>query len=228
MPQIPPLTRNLMIACVVAFLLSKFLPLDAWFALWPFSSGRFLPWQPLTYALLHGSTSHLFFNMLGLWMFGCELEQLWGRNRYLQFIGACVLTAAVAQTAFTALIGSPAPMVGISGAIYGLLMAYALAFPRRQFDLIGFVPMLLLMAPSETLNILGLVLYFMLMTNRQAVPVPPVYVPALTMVAIFGAIELLQGLFFGTGVAHFAHLGGMLGAWLMVRYWRSSGRSRRR
>jgi membrane associated rhomboid family serine protease len=88
--------------------------------------------------------------------------------------------------------------------------------------------MLLLMAPSQTLNILGMVLYLMLMTNRQAVPIPPMYVPALTMVAIFGAIELLQGLFFGSGVAHFAHLGGMLGGWLMVRYWRSSGRGRRR
>jgi len=152
MPPIPPLTRNLIIACVVAFLLSKFLPLDAWFALWPLQSGYFLPWQPLTYAVLHGSTSHLFFNMLGLWMFGSELEQLWGRNRYLQFIGACVITAAIAQTAFTTLIGSPSPMVGISGAIYGLLMAYALSFPRRHFDLIGFLPMVLLMAPSETLS----------------------------------------------------------------------------
>jgi membrane associated rhomboid family serine protease len=126
------------------------------------------------------------------------------------------------------LIGSPAPMVGISGAIYGLLMAFALAFPRRQFDLIGFLPMLLLMLPSETLNVLGLVLYVMLMTNRQAVPIPPVYVPALTMVAIFGGIELFMGLFFGTGVAHFAHLGGMAGGFLMVRYWRNSGRGRRR
>jgi membrane associated rhomboid family serine protease len=187
-----------------------------------------MPWQPVSYALLHGSTSHLFFNMLGLWMFGSELEQLWGRNRYLQFIGVCVLSAAAAQLLVTLLMGSLVPTLGASGAIYGLLLAYALAFPRRQFDLVGFVPMLLLMLPSQTLNIVGVVLYLMLMTNRQAVPIPPIYVPALTMAAIFGAIELVMGLFFGDGVAHFAHLGGMLGGWLMVRYWRSSGRARRR
>ena len=228
MPTIPPLTRNLMIACVVAFCLGEFVSLVPWFALWPVSSGYFMPWQPVTYAFLHGSTSHLFFNMLGLWMFGAELEQFWGEKRYLQFITVCVVTAAVAQLLVTQLMGSTVPTLGISGGIYGLLLAYALSFPRRQFDLVGFVPMLLLMAPSQTLNILGLVLYVMLMTNRQAVPIPPIHVPALTMVAIFGGIELLSGLFFGSGVAHFAHLGGMLGGWLMVRYWRGSGRGRRR
>jgi membrane associated rhomboid family serine protease len=227
MPPIPPLTRNLMIACVVAFFIGEFVSLNGWFALWPLASGQFLPWQPVTYALLHGSTSHLFFNMLGLWMFGSELEMLWGRKRYVQFIVVSVLAAAAAQLLVTMLMGSLGPTVGASGAIYGLLLAYALAFPRRQFDLVGFVPMLLLMLPSQTMNILGVILYLMLMTNRQAVPIPPIYVPALTMVAIFGGIELVMGLFFGSGVAHFAHLGGMLGGWLMVRYWRNS-RGRRR
>jgi membrane associated rhomboid family serine protease len=227
MPPIPPLTRNLMIACVVAFFIGEFVSLNGGFALWPLASGQFLPWQPVTYALLHGSTSHLFFNMLGLWMFGSELEMLWGRSRYLQFIIVSVLAAAAAQLLVTMLMGSLGPTVGASGAIYGLLLAYALAFPRRQFDLVGFVPMLLLMLPSQTMNILGVILYLMLMTNRQAVPIPPIYVPALTMVAIFGGIELVMGLFFGSGVAHFAHLGGMLGGWLMVRYWRNS-RGRRR
>ncbi len=228
MPQIPPLTRNLIVACVVAFFLGEFVSLTPWFALWPLASGQFMPWQPLSYALLHGSTSHLFFNMLGLWMFGSELELLWGRKRYLQFIAICVLTAAAAQLLVTHLMGSFSPTLGISGGIYGLLLAYALAFPRRQFDLVGFVPMLLLMAPSQTLNLIGIILYLMLMTNRQAVPIPPIYVPALTMVGIFGGIELITGLFFGSGVAHFAHLGGMLGGWLTVRYWRSTGRGRRR
>jgi membrane associated rhomboid family serine protease len=228
MPTIPPYTRNLMIACVAVFFIGEFVALVPWFALWPLASGQFMPWQPLSYALLHGSTSHLLFNMLGLWMFGAELEQFWGGRRYLQFLGVCVLTAAVAQLAVTQLLGSMGPTLGISGAIYGLLLAYALAFPRRHFDLVGFIPMLLLMAPSQTLNVLGMILYVVLMTNRQAVPIPPLYVKALTMVGIFGAIELLSGLFFGGGVAHFAHLGGMLGGWLMVRYWRSGGGRRRR
>jgi membrane associated rhomboid family serine protease len=187
-----------------------------------------MPWQVLSYALLHGDTAHLFFNMLGLWMFGAELERLWGRNRYLQFMAVTVLAAAAAQLLVTFLMGSNVPTVGASGALYGLLLAYALAFPRRMFDLVGFLPMLLFMVPSQMLNILGVVLYVMLMTNRQAVPIPPVYVRALTMVAIFGAVELLLGMFFRSGIAHFAHLGGMVGGWLMVQYWRRGVPRRRR
>jgi membrane associated rhomboid family serine protease len=86
------------------------------------------------------------------------------------------------------------------------------------------------MVPSQMLNIAGMVLYFMLLTNRQAVPIPPVYVRALVMVGIFGALELVLGLFFRTGVAHFAHLGGMIGGFLMLRFWRrpsTFGRGRR-
>ena len=74
-----------MLICTAVFCVNVFVPLDAWFALWPAASGRFLPWQPVTYAFLHGGLFHLFFNMLGLWMFGSELERLWGQKRYLQF-----------------------------------------------------------------------------------------------------------------------------------------------
>jgi membrane associated rhomboid family serine protease len=229
MPTLPPVTKNLMLVCVAAFCLGYFVPLVPWFALWPLDSGFFMPWQLLTYGLLHGDTTHLFFNMLGLWMFGAELEHYWGRNRYLQFIGVTVLSAAVAQLLVTYLMHTNGYTVGASGALYGLLLAYALAFPHRQFDLVGFLPMVLLMVPSQTLNIVGMVLYVMLVTNRAAVPIPPVYIPAMVMVGIFGVIELLQGLFFrGGGIAHFAHLGGMLGGWLLFRYWRSSGRAGRR
>ena len=223
---IPTVTKNLMLACVAVFCLGFFpvlLPVTQWFALWPVGSGNFMPWQVVTYAFLHQGMPHLLFNMLGLWMFGSELENLWGRNRYLQFLGVAVVGAAAAQLLVTAAMGSSHATVGASGAIYGLLLAYALSFPHRQFDLVGFLPMLLLMIPSQTMTILGVILYVMLATNRQAVPIPPVYVRALVMVAIFGAIELLLGLFVHTGIAHFAHLGGMLGGWLMMRYWRSKG-----
>ena len=87
--------------------------------------------------------------------------------------------------------------------------------------------MVLLLLPSPILNIAGMVLYFMLLTNRQAVPIPPVYVPALIMVSIYGVLELALGLFTRSGIAHFAHLGGMLGGWLMVKYWRHAGFKRR-
>ena len=226
---IPPVTKNLMLACVAVFCLRYFAflgPVTQWLPLWPLGSGLFMPWQVLTYALEHGSMSHLFFNMLALWMFGSELERLWGTKRYLQFVAVATITAAAAQLLVTAAMGSTHPTVGASGTVYGLLLAYALTFPHRQFDLVGFLPMLLLLIPSQTLNILGIILYVMLATNRAAVPIPPVYVRSLVMVGIFGGIELLLGLFVHTGIAHFAHLGGMLGGWLMVRYWRGAGRRR--
>ncbi len=225
MPPLSPTTRNAMIVCAVAYLMSVFLPLLQWLALWPLASGLFMPWQLFTYAVLHGDLSHLLFNMLGLWMFGSELERLWGVRRYLQFMAGAALAAALAQLLVTALMGSTAPTVGASGVLFGLLMAYALSFPRRQFDLVGFLPVVLLMVPSQVLNIAGMVLFFLLFTNRQAVPIPPVFVPAMTLVAIYGALELFLGLFFRSGIAHFAHLGGLLGGWLMMAWWR--GRFRR-
>lgn len=230
MPPIQPVTKYLMLACTGIFCLQLLVPLTAWFALFPLNSGFFMPWQVLSYGLLHGDLSHLLFNMLGLWMFGSELESLWGRRRYGQFLAVSVVSAALVQLLVTYLMGSNAFTVGASGALFGLLLAYGLTFRNRRFDLVGFLPMLLIMVPSQMLNIAGMVLYFMLLTNRQAVPIPPVYVRALVMVGIFGALELVLGLFFRTGVAHFAHLGGMIGGFLMLRFWRrpsTFGRGRR-
>jgi membrane associated rhomboid family serine protease len=181
----------------------------------------FYPWQLLSYAFLHGSFSHLIFNMLGLWMFGAELERLWGHQRYWQLLLASALTAAGAQLLLTYAMGSHVPTVGASGAVYGLLLAYALMFPRRQFDLVGFLPMALVMIPGQIFYTIGVVLFVLLLTNRQAVPIRPIPIPALTMVMIYGAIELVLGVAYSrSGIAHIAHLGGMLGGWLMIRYWR--------
>ena len=190
MPPIPPITRALMLICTAIFcaefLLHSVIPLQLWFALWPIDSGRFLPWQPISYAFLHHDILHLFFNMLGLWMFGSELELLWGQRRYLQFLVAGVLSAAACQLLVTYLSGSFGPTIGASGGLYALLLASAMLFP-----------------------------------NRVIMPLfPPIPMKQRTFVFIFGGLELLQGLTGATGVAHFAHLGGMLGGWLMIRYWR--------
>jgi membrane associated rhomboid family serine protease len=194
MPPLPPVTQALLLACVAAFCLNLFVPLDLWFALWPLASGQFYPWQVVTYAFLHGDTLHLFFNMLGLWMFGAEIERLWGRNRYLQFLLVSVLTAAAAQLLITYFTGSRAPTVGASGGLYGLLLAFGMLFP-----------------------------------NRTIMPLfPPIPMKARTFVIVFGVLELLLGLWGRSGIAHFAHLGGMLGGYLMIRYWRSRGPFRRR
>lgn len=194
MPPLPPFTKALMLACVAGFCLNLLIPLDVWLALWPLGTGRFMPWQPVTYAFLHGDTWHLFFNMLGLWMFGSELERLWGSRRYGQFLLASVLAAAAAQLLITFLTRSPVPTVGASGALYGLLLAFGMLFP-----------------------------------NRTIMPLfPPIPMKARTFVVVFGAIELLLGLWGRSGIAHFAHLGGMLGGWLMIRHWRGRGPWRRR
>lgn len=190
MPPMPPVTKALMLICTAIFcvqlLFGSYIPLIGWFALWPLDSGRFMPWQPLTYAFLHGDPLHLFFNMLGLWMFGAELERLWGYKRLLTFLLASVLTAAACQMVFTSLRHSYAPTLGASGGLFGLLLAYGMLFP-----------------------------------NRTIMPLfPPIPMKARTFVAVFGGLELLQGIFGSEGIAHFAHLGGMLGGWLMIRFWR--------
>lgn len=193
MPDLPPVTKALLLACVAMFCVDLFVPLDSVLALWPLGSGRFMPWQVLSYAFLHGDTLHLFFNMLGLWMFGAELEQLWGRRRYAQFLLASVLAAAAAQLVITGFTGSPVPTVGASGALFGLLLAFGVLFPHRTV-----MPLF-----------------------------PPIPMKARTFVVVFGALELLFGLMGGSGIAHFAHLGGMLGGWLMIQHWRRRGPRRR-
>jgi membrane associated rhomboid family serine protease len=185
----PPVTRALLLINVAAFCIGLFIgPLfTRVFGLWPLAGGLFLPWQVVTYAFLHASLGHLFFNMLGLWMFGSELEQICGRERFMRFYAASVLSAAAAQLLVTWLLGSMYPTVGASGGLFGLLLAYGMTFP-----------------------------------NRTIVPlIPPIPMKAKVFVAVFGGIALLSGLFspYG-GVAHFAHLGGMLGGWLIIRFWR--------
>lgn len=186
MPPIPPATKALLLVCTAIFCLQFFMPLAMWFALWPLASPRFGVWQVLSYGFLHSDMLHLFFNMLGLWMFGSELERLWGQKRYLQFLLAGILAAAAAQLVITSLTGSRVPTVGASGALFALLLAYGMLFP-----------------------------------NRTIMPLfPPIPMKARTFVMVFGGLELILGLSGASGVAHFAHLGGMLGGWLMIRFWR--------
>ena len=188
MPSLPPVTKALLLICVGVFCAQLLLPqvLLGLFALWPLQSGRFMPWQVLSYAFLHGDMLHLFFNMLALWMFGAEIERLWGGKRYLQLLLASALAAAVVQLLWTLLIGSRTPTLGASGATFGLLLAFGMLFP-----------------------------------NRIIMPLfPPIPMKAKVFVAIFGALELILGVMGPSGIAHFAHLGGMLGGFLMIRYWR--------
>jgi len=191
MPPIQPVTKAFLLICIGVFCLFELLnrlgmPYELYFMLWPLQSGAFEPWQLFTYAFLHGDFLHIFFNMFGLWMFGNELERVWGPKRYVQILVASTLSAALVQLLVTYIMHSGAPTIGASGALFGLLLSFGMLFPDRII-----VPL-----------------------------IPPIPMKAKVFVAIYGAIELFLGYSGRDGVAHFAHLGGMLGAWLLIRYWR--------
>ncbi len=197
----PPVTRALIIANVVVFLLqSNGVALLESFALWPpasrdYASPGFAPWQLVTYSFLHGSLTHIAFNMFGLYMFGSEAERLFGQRFFLIYYFASVIAAGITHLVITSFIGGPPiPVVGASGGVYGLLLAFGVYFPHRRVVLL----------------------------------IPPIPMKARTFVIVFAVVELVFGVT-GTasGVAHFAHLGGMLGGWLMILWRRRAAPSRR-
>lgn len=186
--NLPPITLGLIIACVAAFLAQQSYgaTIQEQFALWPFGP-YFHIWQLVTYFFLHGGVQHLLFNMLGLYMFGSDLERAWGQSKYLSLLLISTIAGALTQQAVTYSTGQFFPTVGASGGIYGLLLAFAFTFP-----------------------------------NRTVTPLfPPIPMRARTFAMVFGGIEIFSGIT-GTqsGVAHFAHLGGMLGALILLLLWR--------
>ena len=192
-----PVARNLLIACIAVFVAQNFVPLERTFALWPVDdyAHRFQVWQVVTYGFLHGGFTHLLFNMFALYMFGPEIERLVGSKRFAIYYGVCVVTAALTQLAVQHLENGPSiATVGASGGIFGLLLAYGLAFPHRKLMLIF----------------------------------PPIPMPAWLFVTLYGLLELYLGVSGrNAGVAHFAHLGGMIGGFALILYWRNQRRARR-
>jgi membrane associated rhomboid family serine protease len=198
---ITPAVKLLVLACTGVFLaqtlIEIFLPgsvtsrFNHWFGLVP--SGvipGFRLWQPVTYLFLHGGLFHLLINMLMLWMFGRELELVWGKKRFLNYyflcgIGAGVITVLVKlMPVFWGHRPSDVPTIGASGAIFGILIANAILFPDRQ---IWLFPL-------------------------------PIMIPMRPFVAVMAAIEFFGTLgSSGDGVSHFCHLGGMLVGWLYLR-----------
>lgn len=190
----PPVTQTLLILNVAVFLLQMLVApaeIRLGFALWPPGSPQYHAWQLLTYAFLHGSVAHIGLNMLALWVFGSELERLWGGRRFLLTYLISVLVAALTQIVVSGYVfGFGGPMVGASGGVFGLLLAFALYFPQRRIMLL----------------------------------IPPIPMRARTFVLVYGALELFLGVTqTQAGVAHFAHLGGLLGGWLGVQYFRGRG-----
>ena len=203
--NLPPVTKALLIANALVFLMQQFLgdPAFVSFMLWPLGGGGadllaggastpgFMPWQLLTYGFLHGSFAHVAFNMLALFMFGAPLEYTWGNRRFLAYFLVCVVGAGLCQLLVASWMsnttGAIYPTIGASGGVFGLLFAYGMLFPNQRVMLL----------------------------------IPPIPMRARTLVIVYGAIELLLGATgLQPGVAHFAHLGGMLFGWLLIQYWR--------
>lgn len=207
MPKLPPITRNLLIANVLVFALQLLLhddstlALSRYFALWPLGADQlgqvaggqliavgFRPWQLVTYAFMHGGFEHIAFNMFGLYMFGGVIERTFGARNYTVYYFVCAIVAAVAQLFVVKYFTHGFyPTIGASGALFGLLLAFAMLYPQEKMFLIF-------------------------------LPIP---LPAWLFVTGYAVVELVLGVT-GTqaGVAHFAHLGGMLGGYVMIQYWR--------
>lgn len=174
----------------------------------------FRPYQIITYMFMHGNFMHLFFNMFALWMFGNTLENVWGPKRFLTYylitgIGAAICHYAVVyyemQPALNYIsqnaldypelealkqeVYNAPVVVGASGSVFGILLAFGMLFPNTL-----------------------LYIYF-------AIPIK-----AKWFVVLYGAIELFSGLRGAPGdnVAHFAHLGGMLFGFILIKYWKSN------
>ena len=99
---------------------------------------EFMLWQPFTYLFFHGSIWHVLINMFILWMFGSELERLWGKEHFLKFYFVTGVGAGLVTMIFG--LNSMTPIVGASGAVYGVLLAYGLTYPNRTVYLYGIIP----------------------------------------------------------------------------------------
>ena len=211
--SLPPVTKNLIIINVIIFVATLINEefMVGTFALFYPTSPFFHWWQVVTHMFMHGGFWHIFFNMYTLFIFGSVVERIIGEKKFLIFYFVCGLGAAALHTgveylqaqSYMAQIaqGNTAamqayqtlkmtPTVGASGAIYGLLIGYAMLFPNARLTLIF----------------------------------PPVTLSAKWWVIIFAVIELVTGVTgLASGIAHFAHLGGMLFGFLLIRYWRKKG-----
>lgn len=218
MNNIPPVVKNLLIINVIFFVAKwvfeqQGIFLTGYLAVFYFDSPFFKIWQPITYMFMHADIMHIFFNMFALYSFGGVLEVHWGPKRFINFylitgLGALALQWGVQAFEVYQLTGSAindvglldfsndtlngiygGPMVGASGAIFGLLVAFAMLYPNIE-------------------------MYIMF------IPVP---VKAKYIIPVYILIELTLGVtkVAGDSVAHFAHLGGALIGYILVKIWRN-------
>ena len=131
----PPISIVFIVVCAILYF-SRFMP--ASMALWPLESGRFGPWQLLSYGFLHGGFNHIFFNMFAIWMFGLPIERIWGSRKFVLYFSVCVVGAAITQLIVQQFSGEFYPTIGASGGVFGLLLAYGVMWPENRIFLIFF------------------------------------------------------------------------------------------
>ena len=206
----PPVVKNLLILNVLFFLAdislqTRGIDLTQWLGLHYITAQDFYPWQFITYMFMHGNFSHLFFNMFALWMFGYALENHWGSKRFLVYYLITGVGAALIQTGVLAL------------EIRGMTQSLPPFAAQHYINQI------------VTVGASGAV-YGILLAFGMCFPNVPIFlyfflpIKAKWFVIIYGVIELFAGIG-GTadGVAHFAHLGGMIFGLLLILYWRKHG-----
>jgi membrane associated rhomboid family serine protease len=205
--QMPAVVKNLLIINGLMFLASSLFEnfMVGTFSLFYPASPYFKFFQLLTYMFMHANFMHLFFNMYALWLFGNMIEGVWGGKKFLLYylitgLGAAGLHLLIeymkirnmniyeySQQIETLYL---TPMLGASGAVFGVLLAFGMMFPNTVLQLL----------------------------------IPPVRLKAIWLVVIYGALELVFGVTSATtGVAHFAHLGGMLFGFILIKYWQHKG-----
>lgn len=142
--ELPMVVKNILIINVVLFLakflLSNTIDLDRYLDLYPIGTPNFKPHQFITYMFMHADLSHIFLNMLGVYMFGSILENIWGAKRFLNFYLLCGLGAAALQLAISTINNEFTILLGASGSVFGLLVAFAMMFPNTELQLYFIIP----------------------------------------------------------------------------------------
>ena len=156
-------------------------------ALYSVDTGLFSPYQLVTHMFAHAGFFHILFNMYALWLFGAAMEKLWGTSKFLIFYFACGLAAGLAQM-FLVPTGAA---IGASGAVMGMLGAYAFTYPNVQFFIIPF----------------------------------PFPIKAKYLAMGYAAIDLFGGVSGGDGIAHFAHLRGLVMGIILALLWKKNNRN---
>lgn len=218
MRQIPPITKNLLIINVLAYaayyvLSLQGLNLNNMLGLHFVMAPDFRLYQLFTYMFMHGGITHLFFNMFALWMFGCTIENAWGSKRFLTYTLACGVGAGLFQECAQF----------IEYAVQGLA-----AYDAVNDGMGSVIPMSAYLNMWNTVGFSGAV-YGILLGFGMTYPEERIFIFPLPMpikgkwfVCIYAAVELFSALSTShDGVAHIAHLGGMVVGYLIIRYWKN-------